>query len=193
MRKTAAAVVIMIAAALVDKSTYGERFQKEEGMPARVSITSSSQFPGNEVILQVELNTVEEVNVGRVLLSLTLPRHLSLVRVEKTSLADLVGAELQSQPGVDAEDAETTLLQLILSTLNGEKASRQAILNGPMVDLVFKISEKAQPKSDLLIKYQGQVTRMDEPAADIPIPPEVAKVSVYAPGSVIISCFFYMH
>ena len=98
---------------------------------------------------------------------------------------------MEAEVEVDAYDPNQSILKLTMSTLEEENLER-VYLKAPLAEIVFIISEEAQPGTEIVLKNEASaVTAGDSPKQIELVIAEDGAISVTE--SLIFSCFFYMH
>ncbi|MDA2934278.1 cohesin domain-containing protein [Acidobacteria bacterium AH-259-D05] len=166
--------------------------QAKPEAPIRLTVGRTEGPPQSEVTVQASLSVDRNVKVASISMNITFPNRLvSFIRAEKTGLIEAVGTEMKAEVETDAEDQDTSVLKLTLSSLE-EGGSGKALPEGPIAEIAFIILEEAQPGTDITLKNEAHVVAAEDPLKQIePVIAEDGAISVIE--SLIFSCLFYMH
>lgn len=138
------------------------------------------------------MSMVIEAGLNPPSMNTTFPNQMAFfVVAERSGLIEAMETQMEAEVEVDAYDPNQSILKLTMSTLEEENLER-VYLKAPLAEIVFIISEEAQPGTEIVLKNEASaVTAEDSPKQIELVIAEDGAISVTE--SLIFSCFFYMH
>jgi len=155
-----------------------------------VTLSQTAGAPGLTVSMPLYVAGADGVRIGTIHLRLTFPKaKVSFDKAELSGLGEGVGIVMTTEQQ-DAGDSASVLLTLTTKAVEG--AAREAVPDGPIAHLAFKLAADAKVGEVVTLKPRVSAETLDAP------PKTVAGIS--APdGQIVVSepsvssCFFYMH
>lgn len=166
--------------------------QVEPEGPIRLTVGRTDGPPLSEVTVQAFLSAEGKVKVASISMKITFPNRLvSFIWADKTGLIEAMETQMEVEVEVHAYDPNKSILKLTLSILE-EGELGKGLPEGPLAEIVFIISEEAQPGTEITLKTEAHVVAAEDPLKQLePVLAEDGVISVIE--SLIFSCFFYMH
>jgi len=148
--------------------------------------------PESEVTVEASLSAGHDVKVVSVSMNITFPNKMAFfVVAERSGLIEAMETQMEAEVEVDAYDPNKSVLKLTISTLE-EGELGKGLPEGPLAEIVFIISEEAQPGTEIVLRNEASAVIAEDPPKQMePVIAEDGVISVIE--SLIFSCFFYMH
>jgi len=118
---------------------------------------------------------------------------VAFVRGEKGFLLDGVNADFTVELQKDPQDADRSLLQVVVAT-RGEP--RKALREGLLMTLVFRIEENAAPGTNVVLEMEKvRADDLNNPPQSVePLSGKNGMIEIISPESVpYVACFFFTH
>ena len=191
-RRTSIRCVILIFILCLANAAKAQVAQAKTEAPIRLTVGRTEGPPEGEVTVEASLLAGHDVKVVSVSLNITFPNKMAFfVVAERSDLIEAMETQMEAEVEVDAYDPNKSVLKLTISTLE-EGELGKGLPEGPLAEIVFIISEEAQPGTEIVLKNEASaVTAEDSPKQIESVIAEGGVISVIE--SLIFSCFFYMH
>jgi len=166
--------------------------QAQPEAPIRLTVGRTEGSPESEVTVEASLSAGHDVKVVSVSMNITFPNKMAFfVVAERSDLIEAMETQMEAEVEVDAYDPNKSILKLTISTLEEEELGK-GLPEGPLAEIVFVISEEAQPGTEIVLRNEASAVIAEDPPKQMePVIAEDGVISVIE--SLIFSCFFYMH
>jgi hypothetical protein len=166
------------------------RQQAPLGKVTSVIVGFDQSSPGQVVSVPLILDVPDGFRVGRITSEISFPAEKVAFQQAKLALAgELAGAEVNATVTEENADHQNSVLKVIITA-----DSKQALRNGVVANLDFKISEKATVGESIKLKNVARIMTADDPPQSLDsAESQDGEIQVSETPPVIKPCFFYMH
>ena len=190
-KRTAFCFVAPIFVICLTNAAKAQVAQAEPEAPIRLTVGRTEGSPESEVIVEASLSAGHDVKVVSVSMNITFPNKMAFfVVAERSGLIEAMETQMEAEVEVDAYDPNKSVLKLTISTLE-EGELGKGLPEGPLAEIVFIISEEAQPGTEIVLRNEASAVIAEDPPKQMePVIAEDGVISVIE--SLIFSCLFYM-